>query len=209
MHILLIGATGRTGQPFVEQALEAGHTIAAIVRNPDDLLQADRVDTFRGDAREPYVVQHAVEAANYDAIVIAVAGGLKRDHTNEDVTRNVIRTVKETGQRPHLWVVSACGTANSYEQLSFVGRLIKNTLLRHPFADHEVQERLVRTSGLPYTIVRPVGLTEGPLTKTGYVAKPTGRMPSTRISRADVAHYMLTHLTDETVESLAVSLSNK
>ena len=37
MKLVILGATGPTGQHLVTQALEAGHEVTAIVRNPDKM----------------------------------------------------------------------------------------------------------------------------------------------------------------------------
>ncbi len=37
MKIVLLGATGQTGQPLVQQALSSGHSVTAVVRSPDKL----------------------------------------------------------------------------------------------------------------------------------------------------------------------------
>lgn len=39
MKIVLLGATGQTGVPLIKQALQKGHSITAVVRNPDKLQQ--------------------------------------------------------------------------------------------------------------------------------------------------------------------------
>jgi uncharacterized protein YbjT (DUF2867 family) len=72
----------------------------------------------------------------------------------------------------------------------------KRTMLRHPFADQAAQERLLAASEIDYTIVRPSRLMDTPFTGTYRIlpdAMPSG---SQRISRADVADFMLIQLTD-------------
>lgn len=210
MNCFIIGATGRTGQEIVDQALQRGVDVTAFVRSPEK-LDHDRhgLTVTQGDGRDTEQVRAALTATDFDAIVIAVSGGLKNDGTNQVITNNVIEAVSGRDNPPHLWIVSACGTGDSYDQLSVFGRALKATMLKGPFADHEVQEEAVRTSGLPFTIVRPVGLTNGALTSDGYVARTSGKMPSSRISRADVAHYIVGHLTDGQVTGKAVALSNR
>ena len=210
MNCFVIGAAGRTGQEIVDQALQQGIDVTALVRSPEK-LDGDRhgLTVLQGNARDGDLVRSALQHARYDAVVIAVGGSLKNDGTNQVITGNVIEVIKHQEKPPHLWILSACGTGDSYDQLNVFGRALKATMLKGPFADHEVQEEAVRTSGLPFTIVRPVGLTNGALTSDGYVARTSGKMPSSRISRADVAHYIVNHLTDTGVVGKAVALSNR
>lgn len=51
MRIAIFGASGRTGRPLVEQALEAGHEVRALVRDPSKLTESHgRLAVIRGDA---------------------------------------------------------------------------------------------------------------------------------------------------------------
>ncbi len=39
MRVAILGATGPTGQQLVEQALDGGHQVVAVIRNPDKMLE--------------------------------------------------------------------------------------------------------------------------------------------------------------------------
>jgi uncharacterized protein YbjT (DUF2867 family) len=77
--------------------------------------------------------------------------------------------------------------------------VIVGVFLRHAFADHERQERVVRDSSLAWTIVRPPHLKDGPRTgQYQHGFPPTYRRIRAQISRADVADFMLRQLADDT-----------
>ncbi len=180
------------------------------MRSPEKLTPTgEQLEVVEGDGRDAAAVGRVVLARPYAAILIAVGGGLSDDSLNQEVTANVMQAMRKTDPPAHLWIVGAAGTGDSGEQIGWIGKLLKKTMLRKPFADHEKQEREVKESGLPFTIVRPVGLTNGPLTADGYVARELGALPSSQISRANVAHYILTHLTDPAVSGKAMGLSAK
>ena len=63
-------------------------------------------------------------------------------------------------------------------------------LLKIPYADHEIQEKQTRESGLDWTIARPGRLTNG-AAKHRYVATKELKKVPNSISRADVAHFMV------------------
>ncbi len=210
MHSLVIGATGRTGQEFVQQALAAGQRVSAFVRSPEKMeIRHQNLTVIPGDGLDQAAVTKAVAAGPYDAVVILVGGSLKNDGTNQNITDNVIDALKKQGNTTRLWILSAAGTGDSYEQQGWFGKFLAKTLLKGPFADHEAQEREVKASGLPYTIVRPVGLTNGKASGGKYAALERGKAPSSRIPRADVAEYMIKHLTDPQLVRKAVVLAAK
>lgn len=83
-------------------------------------------------------------------------------------------------------------------------------LLRPAFADHIAQERLLRASNVAWTIVRPAAFTDGPLTGKfhhGFTA-PTRLKLALKISRADVAQFMLGQLASRQYLRKAASLSS-
>jgi uncharacterized protein YbjT (DUF2867 family) len=66
-------------------------------------------------------------------------------------------------------------------------------------ADHEAKEQIIRQSGLDWVIVRPPRLTNGPrkgVYRDGVDVRATSPIP--RISRADLADFMLRQLSDDT-----------
>jgi putative NADH-flavin reductase len=80
--------------------------------------------------------------------------------------------------------------------VSVLFAVARSTFLRHPMADQRAQERLLAASDLDYTIVRPPRLTDDPATGTYRVLPDAVPSSSRRISRADVADFMLQQLID-------------
>ena len=82
-------------------------------------------------------------------------------------------------------------------------------LLKKAFQDHQLQEQYILNSDLNYTIVRPGALTDGPITKgfqTGFDGE--FKQLNLKISRADVADFMLRQLHTDGYIKKAVSISN-
>lgn len=209
LHSLVIGATGRTGLEFTRQALASGQRVTALVRSPEKMeLNDQHLDLMTGDGLDYNAVNKAVAAHAYHAIIQLTGGGLSTTDLNTNISRHLMQAMQEHNSPAQLWILSAAGTGDSHDQLPFFGRLLKKTLLRAPFADHEVQEKEVMTSGLPYVIVRPVGLTDGPLTEGQYIALEKQKAPSSQISRANVAHYIVQHLGKEDVNGKAIVLAH-
>jgi uncharacterized protein YbjT (DUF2867 family) len=193
MRIAVVGATGATGRQFTQQALGRDHHLTALVRTPSKLdIQDPRLTTVIGDARDRDDMHRVV--AGQDAVFCALGGGEQTGKTTirQDGTRQVITALSAGGETPHLVVVSSLGVGESKQQMGWFGRWIVTWILRYPLADHTEQERLVRESTLPWTILRPTGLTNEPATGNLHVTHPPDRIQTQPgVSRADVAAFAL------------------
>jgi putative NADH-flavin reductase len=208
MQLLVFGATGGTGRELVEQALAQGHEVTAYVRNPAKLgaIMHARLQVIRGDVLDAAAVEQAVPG--HDAVVCAIGAGAGRTSLRDDGTRNIVRAMQKTGVR-RLICQSSMGIGDSRANLGFLTKyVIVPLFLRHAFADHERQEAVVKESDLDWTIVRPPYLKDGPRTEAyrhGFPSTDTGIQG--KISRADVADFMLKQLATDTYLHLTPGVS--
>lgn len=93
---------------------------------------------------------------------------------------------------------------DSWSQVPWSSRLVFKTMLRNILADHQAQEAVVERSGAEWTIVRAAVLTDKPATGA-VTATKTG--PTKRISRADLAGYLVDQLTDTSLARQAISVT--
>lgn len=208
MKVLVVGATGKVGRVAVERMLQEGHEVTAFARRPGKLgLRAPGLRLWAGDAMQPQAVSDAV--AGQDAVVVTLGAGLKRSGTvRSDGTLNVIRAMHEHGVT-RLVCQSTLGAHESWSNLNFFWkRIMFGLLLRPVFLDHELQEKLVRASGLNWTIVRPSAFAEGPATgqfREGF--GPRERLASLTIRRSDIAAFLTRQLGETRYLRRAVSIS--
>jgi len=202
MKVLIFGATGGTGHLLVEQALERGHDVTAFARDPAKAGAARaRLVIVRGDVMDAASVERAMPG--HDAVLCALgAPAVKTGTVRSDGTRHVVRAMEKAGVR-RLVCQSALGCGDSREVLErapFIFRhIVVPLFLRSVFSDHDVQEEHIRRSRLDWIIVRPGNLTDGRHTgayRHGFPA--TDATITTRISRADVADFMVRQLADDT-----------
>lgn len=202
MKIAVIGGSGGTGAQIAEQALRGGHDVTVISRSGK---APTGVHTVHGDAADPDVVAGAVKDC---AAVFVTVGGSKgsRGHRAR-VTRAVIEGMKKA-EVSRLIVQSSVGAGGSDKHLPRPLRLFAKVTLAVPLADHNEQEAAVRDSGLQWTIVRPSGLQDKEA--TGHVIaldeSDDGTIRGT-ISRADLADFMLSTITDSDTIRAAISVS--
>ncbi len=209
MRVLVVGATGGTGQALVREALARGHEVTAFVRNPAKLpLRHDRLTVARGDVLDYASVEAAVRGQ--DAVVCAL--GHKRwfypTRILSEGTRNLISAMENHGVR-RLVCETSLGVGDSFGRLGLYYTLFVGVfILPFYFYDKVRQERLIRASALDWIIVRPGVLTDG---------QPRGRyrdgprvgsyLWTVRISRADVAAFMLDRLTGDRYLRQAVAVA--
>jgi putative NADH-flavin reductase len=123
----------------------------------------------------------------------------RRTTALSDGTRNIVQAMQKHGVR-RLICESSLGVADSKGRLGiFYNLVLVPLLLRRLFADKAVQEQIIQASGLDWVIVRPTSLTNGPRKGIYRTGMDIGHwFRPTRISRADVADFMLKQLTDDT-----------
>ena len=197
MNLIIFGATGTVGRHLVEQALSKNHRVTAFSRKPS-AQNPDRRDLTRqaGDVLDRGAVADAV--AGHDAVLIALGSG-RQGTVRSRGAKHVIDAMERHGVR-RLVCQTTLGAGDSHALLNFFWkRIMFGLFLREALADHEAQEAFIRQSRLDWIIVRPGAFTDGPASdayKHGF--PPTEKRLKFKISRADVADFMLRQLADDT-----------
>jgi len=195
VRLLVFGASGRTGQQLVGQALEGGHAVTAFVRRPAKIaITHPELRVVQGDVADYAAVASAVPG--HDAVVSTLGVGtpLKPDADVVLGVQQIIRAMEAHHIR-RLIYLSFIGVQESRSAVGFVLRYLAPIPLRHEIADHEAKEALVRASQLDWTIVRPPKLTDGPRTGRYRSGESiTTWKPLPLLSRDDVAHFILGEL---------------
>lgn len=206
MKIAVFGATGKTGVEITKQALAKGHQVTAFVRDPARMtIKDDRLSFVVGDVNDPSLIDKAVQGQ--DAIVCALGSrDLKKTTVRTIGTQHIIKAMEQRSVR-RLIVVSAMGTGESWDTLSFISKFFYAVLLKSAREDHESQEVIVKKSGLDWTIIRPSGLTDGPRTGNYQVGEKIYTKTS-NISSADVADLILKELEQNVLIYKAVTITN-
>jgi putative NADH-flavin reductase len=199
MKLIIFGATRGVGRSFTEQALAEGHNVTAVVREPSNFeLKHNNLQVVKGDVIEFASVERVIKG--HEAVISAIGSPpSSTDKVRSEGTQNIIRAMEKNGIR-RLISVSSLGVGDSKVMLPFLLKyIIVPLFLRKAFADHEIQEDYIRQSNLDWTIVRPAALTDGARTgiyRHGFPITEKGL--KSKISRADVADFMLKQLNDKT-----------
>jgi len=205
MKIAVFGATGGTGRQIVKQALLAGHEVSVLVRSPERLSEPSKSATILvGDVLDPVKVQATI--AGVDAVFVSLGSrGDSPENTVSAGTKNIITAMQAEGAK-RLVVVTSLGVGDSKNQVPLAFKLVMKTVMRKIMADKELQEQYVQASGLDWVIVRPGELSNDPPTGD-YKFGTDSAITAGRVSRADVAEFVLRNLTDKKFLGQAVAIS--
>ena len=133
----------------------------------------------------------------------------KRSHELVSGIDNIVRVAVEEVV-PRFIYLSSFGAGDSKKLMPAILKFFMVDLfLRVPLADHNINEQRIMNSKLQWTLVRPGGLTQGPLTGNVSHGTEAFKQGKTSISRADVAAFMLAQLQDSTYNKKAVWLFEK
>ena len=208
MKVIVFGATGNIGRLAVERMLKGEHEVTAFARRPEKIgIKHPNLILRAGDAMNAAAVADAVKG--HEAAVITIGAGMNRKSTiRSQGTMNVIEAMHQHGVR-RLICQSTLGAHESWSNLNFFWkRIMFGLILRRVFLDHELQEKLVRASGLDWTIVRPSAFEDGPAKgafKEGF--GPSERKLKLTIRREDIAAFLTRQLGDLTYLHRAVAIS--
>lgn len=197
--IALFGATGKSGRRVLERALAAGHEVRALVRDPAKPGVANEaLVVVAGDVLDPAAVERTVAGAD---VVLSLFGQVKGSPPTlqTDGTKAIVAAMQQHGVR-RLVTLSGGGLRAPLDRPKLADKAIR-TLLRllsgHVLADAEGHLAVLQASGLDWTVVRGPMLTEDP-GKGRYRVGWVGVDASTRISRDDLADFILTQVADDT-----------
>lgn len=200
MNIAIFGATGATGKLLTERSLAAGYSVTALVRKPEKFPYADRVRIIQGS---PFDLAPVVQTiARADTVLSALgANSLKKEDVLERAVPQIIAAMQATltGPSPVRRIIvlgSAGALPDSLDKQPawrrwLVQNILYNTLLKWPVASQISQYRDLSHSNLDWTMVMPPMLTNtaahGTYRVDGDALPPNG----SRISRSDVADFMM------------------
>jgi len=211
MRLLVLGATGSTGQALLPQALEASHEVTAILRSPQRLsTRSDALKVVEGSVMDGSLLDDLVPGHN---AVISVLGARRslRGMGSFSLMGKTMRALVPAMQRhrvERLVVLSALGVGETASVAPPVLRIVFHTVLRPVGNDKAASEDYVRQSDLDWTFVYPPMLTSGPPAGDYQYGESLRVRGLKRIARADVAHFMLAQLQDDAFSRKNVIVSS-
>ncbi|XP_031705264.1 flavin reductase (NADPH)-like isoform X1 [Anarrhichthys ocellatus] len=215
MKIAVLGATGQTGQYLVNQALQQGHTVTAIVRNPGKLavhhdnLKVVEADIFSSDSLTAHFRGQDVilSCLGFPASFFSPVTGYSLS------MNSMVSAMREAQVNRIITMTSWYTEPNSGVQSSYLIRFLLLPMIRSVLTNmHEMEQFLHKTEDITWTVVRPPGLknlaasAQEFLTHEGYfVPNSSGNS----VGRGDVARFMLSLLNSNAWVKKGVAITTK
>jgi putative NADH-flavin reductase len=198
VKVLIIGATGGTGRQLVKQALTAGHQVTALARDPEKIrARHERLHVVQGNILDFNSLDMAVAGQEAVLSSLGTKSMFKPVIVFSEGTSNLLRAMTKHGVR-RLICITGIGAGDSRGHGGFFyDKIILPIFLKKIYQDKDKQEELIRKSDRDWTIVRPGFLTNGPPKGNYRVLTDLTRVTVGRISRADVAAFMLAQLNSD------------
>jgi uncharacterized protein YbjT (DUF2867 family) len=205
MNITVFGASGGTGNYVVTLAAERGHHVRAVYRHAPDAPPAGTETVIAPDVLDHGFALQAVKGA--DVVVSAVGPNFHTRHNprtsmtsppdlHQRLARALVTAIRDCAPRARLIAVSTASMGPADAVMGPAPRLLFRTFrtvavpnLGRVGKDLIAMEQELAASGLDWHALRPVKLTDGPLTRN---VRAGDRVTVKAISRADVAWHILT-----------------
>jgi len=197
MRLLIFGASGKTGQHLVSQALEQGHVVTAFARTPAKIkLQHENLNVVQGNICDYSLVENAVQGQDVVLSALGASSPFKFDPVIVTGVGNIIKAMEANNVSRFIYL-SFIGVGEGRRDAGFVIRNIAPKLLKAEIEGHRQRETMIERSRLNWTIVHAPTLSNGQkkaVYRNGVDISSKGFVVS--MSRADVADFMLKQLHD-------------
>ena len=199
--ILVIGASRGIGLETVKALLRAGHSVRALARSASNIPIHDaNLDNVSGDALDRDTIRNALQDVDVVIQTLGVdfAPRLIFEGTSlfSQSTRVLVDAMKAAGVKRLVSVTGlGAGESRGHGGLLY-DAVVFPLLLKRVYDDKDVQEWIIRSSGLDWTIVRPGLLTNRPATGRYRVLTASKDWRFGAISRTDVADFLVRQIDD-------------
>lgn len=206
--IAVFGGTGKTGQHLVTQALAAGMNVRALARTPSKFTHNDtRLTVVKGDILDRASVEATITGV--DAVISVLGPSSNKPEFAISRGMDIILAAMQAQNVQRLIISAGAGVRDPQDKpgaIDVIAGVLLRLLSKNVVEDMEQVVAKVRASDRDWTVVRVPMLTDQPpqgTLKVGYVGDTTPRL-----SRADMATFILQQVTDAKFVGKAPAISN-
>lgn len=216
MRVLVLGGSGQTGRLVIDEALERGHKITALIRNPSSLPAKEGLTIVKGTPVEPSDIESAFNAVQGDlptAVIVTLSSPTEKGTRVMSQTHENLVAAMKTHGVSKIATLSSFGVGSSLANITVLMKFaISCTSLKYPFADHNHVDEILKNSGLEFVLLRPARLTmskKAPVHFLGDDGKGLGIFAGLGgISRASVAACLVDAVEKSTWDRSTPVISN-
>ena len=202
IKVVVAGATGRAGRLIVDELVKRDYSVIAMIIKPFDPpepegLKGSQIEIREGSLEDQEMIKKVMEGADY---LISAIGSTKpfsgKTFEKVDVQGNYNLAIgaKESGIKQFI-LISSTGAGNSKDAMGCIYKFMMGTVIK---AKTKMEEKIKET-GIPYTIIRPGGYTEKPV--SGKIAISEGGKVSGLVSRQEIATVCVDAIEKKTMEN--------
>lgn len=209
LSIIVIGGTSGIGLELVKLALERGHSVTAVSRNPAKLsLEHPQLTKAAGDILSESDMTRLIVGHDIIVSTVGLAAGKRNVTLFSQGTMNLLNVIQQTNQK-RLISVSAIGAGDSKGHGGFLfDAILQPLVLGDDIDDKTRMEQLLINSDIDFTIVRPAILTNDLALRDYRIFTDLTGVETGSISRQDVAHFILSVAEQKAYVRQVVTLSN-
>ncbi len=190
---MLFGASGATGSQVMQQALEQSVEVMAVVRSTKNFdIKNSNLQMAEANLMDSLQLEALMFEFKPDAVCITLgASPTEKEMIRAEITQSIISAM-QSQQIQRIVCMTTLGMGKTIDMLPLqMRRIIIPMFLKNAFKDHELQEKEITSTDLDWTIVRPANLTNGKKTGAYQYGSEVDKNITGKISRADVADFML------------------
>ncbi len=207
--ILIIGASSGIGLETCKTALARGYDVVAFSRHADEIqTNHDRLIKCKGDALNYDEVKHAMQGVDAVIQTLGVPMNVKLITGPitlfSQATEIMIKAMNEN-QVKRLLAITGFGAGDSIHRIHPLQKIGFNMVFGRAYADKDIQETMIKSSELDWTIARPGVLTNCKSVTDYRVLVESNEWKNGTISRACVADFLLSNIdSDDMIEKAPV-----
>lgn len=194
MKILIIGASRGIGLCLAKLCLEKGHNVTIMSRNASKLsFSHPNLKCVDGDATRLEDVEKCGNSVDVVVSTIGTRKNSKNINLFSQSTKNILATIN--GYNKLFIAVTGIGVKDTLGKIGFFyEKIVLPLFLSNIYKDKSLQEEIIKYCNTDWIIVRPAFLTNGPLTGNYKVVTDLSTLKCKKISRMDVAHFILSQI---------------
>lgn len=206
--IAIIGGTGKVGRHIASRALENGHQVRMLVRNPDKLTYKDaRVEIVRGNVEHQEDIKKLL--ADCQVVINAFGQPIKEKPMYSSVTKRILDVMADMEIPRYIGVTGASLTIEG-DQKSFINRIgakmfeiLYSNMMKNKREEWDILKKL---KDINWTLIRLPFIAEG--TEIGIIKENLTNMPGTKITNQDIATFLINQIGSEKYIHKAPFISN-